>query len=553
MTDDQDAHLGSMDFMPLVHKYIMEQGTTYKNHFCTVALCCPSRVSFLTGQAAHNTNVTHVFAPYAPPGGYPKFISQGYNHNYLPVWLQEVGYNTYYVGKLMNGHTVENWNDPLPAGWNGTEFLVDPNTYNYLNATFQRNSEPPESFPGRYSTDLVAERALGFLDDAIEASTPFFIGVAPVGPHAQAIGGDDARQSFPPIPAPRHEHLFPNLTVPRTYNFNPDSPSLAAWAKSLEKLNETEVEYGDYYHRRRIQTLQAVDELVESIILRLEQSNLLENTFVIFTTDNGFHISQHRLLPGKSCAIVEDIHIPFIIRGPGVLKRNIVDLVTTHTDLAPTFLKMAGADMRENFDGQAIPFTARELVAASRDNHPEHVNVEYWGNSPGGQGTTSLPNGTTGNFSLSNRLMRTHAHQATLSVSRGSNTYKAMRIIGENYSVFYSVWCTNEREIYDMLNDPGQMHNLFDQKSTHLLHRPMHVVQDRLDALLMVLKSCKTKTCQDPWGYLHPDKKVRTLSDALQPKYDQFYAEQPKITFQQCGFAYVPEAEGMQEALVWDP
>jgi N-acetylglucosamine-6-sulfatase len=64
MTDDQDLLMDSIDYQPSVQKHFAQEGTWFKKHFCTVALCCPSRVSFLTGKAAHNTNVTDVSAPY---------------------------------------------------------------------------------------------------------------------------------------------------------------------------------------------------------------------------------------------------------------------------------------------------------------------------------------------------------------------------------------------------------------------------------------------------------------------------------------------------------
>jgi N-acetylglucosamine-6-sulfatase len=64
MTDDQDLLMDSIDYQPAVQKHFKQEGTWFKKHFCTVALCCPSRVSFLTGKAAHNTNVTDVSAPF---------------------------------------------------------------------------------------------------------------------------------------------------------------------------------------------------------------------------------------------------------------------------------------------------------------------------------------------------------------------------------------------------------------------------------------------------------------------------------------------------------
>lgn len=132
ITDDQDLHLNSVDYTPLTRKYIAEEGTTFNSHHATIAICCPSRVSLWTGKAAHNTNVTDVFPPYGMlnftslghmliyEGGYPKFISQGLNDNFLPVWLQEAGYGTYYVGKLLNAHTVENYDKPFVRGFTGS-------------------------------------------------------------------------------------------------------------------------------------------------------------------------------------------------------------------------------------------------------------------------------------------------------------------------------------------------------------------------------------------------------------------------------------------------
>jgi arylsulfatase A-like enzyme len=137
MTDDQDLHLNSLDYMPNVQRLIADEGTVFEKHFCTIAVCCPSRVSLMTGKLAHNTNVTDVMPPYGtgriPPsygctdtnlaekGGYPKFVQEGHNENYLPVWLQQAGYNTYYTGKFLNAHSPTNYNKPFPEGWNGTD------------------------------------------------------------------------------------------------------------------------------------------------------------------------------------------------------------------------------------------------------------------------------------------------------------------------------------------------------------------------------------------------------------------------------------------------
>ncbi|KAK6062553.1 Arylsulfatase 3 [Seiridium cupressi] len=444
LTDDQDLHMQSLDYMPHVQKHLINQGTSFKRHFCTTALCCPSRVTLWTGQAAHNTNVTNVSPPY---GGYPKFLSQGYNDKYLPVWLQEAGYNTYYTGKLFNAHSVGNYHSPHASGWTASDFLLDPFTYWYMNSTYQRNQDPPVSYEGRHSVEVLTEKALGLLDEAAIAKRPFFLGVAPVAPHANIwapsfVHGNhtDIRDVVfsVPVPEKKYEGLFKGIKVPRTENFNPDEPSGASWIKTLPKQTQENVDYNDHYYRQRLRALQSVDSLVGDIVERLDGYGILDNTYIIYSTDNGYHIGQHRLQPAKQCSFEEDINIPMIIRGPNVPKNAVTDIVTTHTDFAPTLLKIAGAPLRDDFDGLDIPLTEQGLQEATEVRH-EHVNVEHWGFA-------------SNEGKLFDGWQRLY----------WNNTYKALRVVSSTYNLHYQVWCNNDHELYDLESDPGQMRNLLD-------------------------------------------------------------------------------------------
>ncbi|KAG0645633.1 Arylsulfatase [Hyphodiscus hymeniophilus] len=460
LTDDQDLHMDSLDYMPLLKKHIIDHGTFYKSHYCSTAICCPSRVTLWTGRNAHNTNVTDVFPPY---GGYPKFVAQGFNEDWLPLWLQDAGYSTYYTGKLFNSHTVENWNSPHPSGWTSSDFLLDPYTYSYLNATFQRNEHPPVSHEGEYSTDVLAGKA----------------------------------------------------------------------------LTDEIVSYNDEFYRARLQSLQAVDELVEGVISRLDGYGILDNTYVIYTTDNGYHISQHRLAPGKECGFEEDINIPLVIRGPGVPIGE-ADIVSAHTDLAPTILKLAGGDYKKpDLDGSPIPLNKKDITRAKIERQ-EHVNVEFWGRS--------LPEGIY-KFSLDDGKI----------VAYGSNnTYKALRVVGKEYNIYYSVWCTNEHELYDLTADPHQINNIHPSISSSselpkIFRLPPSKVLPRLDALLMVTKSCRGATCVDPWSVLHPRGDIKTLADAMRVEFDDFYASTAeKVSFDKCELGYILESEGPQALVNFD-
>lgn len=152
-------------------------------------------------------------------------MERGFNDDFLPIWLQEAGYDTYYTGKLFNAHMVDNYDQPHVNGFNGSDFLLDPYTYSYLNATYQRNHDPPVSYEGQHTTDIISKKALGLLDDALKGERPFFVTVAPVAPHSNvdASAAQSGKLTMTaPIPLERHQHLFENVTVPRTENFNPD-------------------------------------------------------------------------------------------------------------------------------------------------------------------------------------------------------------------------------------------------------------------------------------------------------------------------------------------
>lgn len=411
----------------------------------------------------------------------------------------------------------------------------------YLNSTFQRNQEPPVSHEGEYVTDVLAEKAYGFLDQALAEDDPFFLVVAPNAPHSNVdaslanINFTDSPRNWTlrmsdPIPAERHAHLFEDVVVPRTDNFNPDAQVVPSWIRHQPKLTQQNVDANDGFYRNRLRALQAVDELIDNVFQKLEDAGVLDNTYVVYTTDNGFHIGQHRLQPGKECGFEEDINIPLLIRGPGVPERSTSDVITTHADLAPTFLSIIGGPQRADFDGVVIPLTAKEQEKAKTTRH-EHVTVEFWGMAA-----------SEGKFPYHDKEGETFF--------LGNNTYKSIRIIGADYNLYYSVWCHGEHELYDLQTDPGQLRNLLDDSVTHpktLLGYPLESVVARLDSLLLVGKTCKGIVCSQPWKSLHPQGDVHSLGDALDQEFDDFYVKrQPRVSYGWCAGGHILEAEGAQ-------
>lgn len=519
-------------------------------------------------------------------------MSQGFNSAYLPIWLQELGYATYYIGKLFNAHSVENYNSPRAAGWTGSEFLLNPYTYEYLNATFVRNHDGhPISYERQYSTDVISEMALGFLDDALneyqETDKPFFMTIAPNAPHSNVhmntlIDGnfsEGSNSQSPPVAAARHAHLFEDVVVPRTPHFNPENPHGVSWIEKLPRQNQTNLEFNDHFYRQRLRALQAVDEMIDAVFRKVDEAGVTDETYVFFSTDNGYHIGQHRLQPGKQCPFEEDVHIPLIVRGPGIPKNWSTEIVTTHTDLAPTFVKLAGGELQEDFDGQVLP-----LNGLSRNDTSEAEVSEHLDDGSGNSLTAHTSSWTTEHINIEawGVIMSEGNHGSVL---YQNHTYKALRIIGKDYSLLYTIWCSGEHELYDLIQDPYEMENLYtrnhsstfvflsdissDQNDyqsdvfvspTTLAQAPLldnaaialrrqltfliSKLLDRLDALTMVLKTCKGRSCTHPWEVLHPAQDVRSLKDAMNDKYDKFYAQQQKVKFERCEKGYILESEG---------
>ncbi|KAG0199140.1 hypothetical protein BGX28_007532 [Mortierella sp. GBA30] len=505
--------MNSLDHLPLVQKYLRDQGTEFTNYYTTTAMCCPSRVSLWSGQFAHNHNVTDESPPH---GSYTKFVSQKLDQNWLPTWLQDAGYSNNYIGKFINGVTPNLKHAPKGFDQHHWEPLVAPNIYTFYSPVFSTNDGPLEAHTGVYQTDIISDKSITILDGLAKTkSQPFLFVISPTAPHDEVwISGNSTTKFTPPVPAKRHEHLFKDVKAPRHPNFNPETNDKVSWIGSLPRLDESQIEVLDQTYRARLQSLQATDELVERVIQRLEENGQLENTYIVYTTDNGYHLGTHRLFAGKQTAFEEDTNIPFIIRGPGIAKGKKSNAVATHTHFPATVLKLAGLPVPDELDAHSIPILEDKAIYG-KDQASEAFAVEFW--------SAAFMENTTARFN--------------------TNTYKSVRLIGQGYNLLYTVWCTGEHEYYDLVKDPFQIKNIYKETEARVLNR--------LDALLNVLRTCKGPTCRDPWSVIHPAKYetnmdderdrskkrpggVHSLKDALEKTYDQFYANQPKFAFKNC-------------------
>lgn len=339
LTDDQT--LESMRVMEKTNRLLGDEGTTFANAFVSYPLCCPSRATLLTGQYAHNHGV---MGNVPPEGGYGR-LNQA---NTLPVWLQKVGYNTAHVGKYLNGYR----GPEVPQGWTRWFGLADPTTYRFYDYTVVDGGKKVHygTAESDYQTDVLAAKAEEILRQFIRSGRPFFLSVAPVPPHQER--SDEEGQGMPPRPAPRHLGTFADEALPGKASFDEadvrDKPPNIQKRPRLSTAKKEEIRRA---YRAQLEALLAVDDLVERLVAALEETGQLDNTVIIFMSDNGFFNGEHRIEEGKRLPYEESIHVPLIVRGGGFPAGETALQPVANIDLAPTIVALTGARARRKMDG----------------------------------------------------------------------------------------------------------------------------------------------------------------------------------------------------------
>jgi N-acetylglucosamine-6-sulfatase len=341
LTDDEDLSIHPS--MPRVKALIEDRGTTFANAFVTYPLCCPSRSSILRGQYPHNTEV---LGNLPPEGGFQAFRGLERETSTVATWLQAAGYRTAFYGKYLNGYTET---DPPPPGWDEWHAA---NNDGYFNVNYKLNENGSTvsygDAPEDYLTDVIRDKALAHMRRFAAEGRPFFLYLATFAPHS------------PYNPAPRHKGMFARAELPRPPSFDEadvgDKPS---FINELPRLGPEDIDEITGHHRSRLECLQAVDEMVESLIRTLDDLGELDRTYVVYASDNGFHLGLHRLKEGKDTAYEEDIRVPLVVRGPGAPEGRRSDAMVLNIDLAPTFAAIAGVAPPDFVDGRSwLPLLA---------------------------------------------------------------------------------------------------------------------------------------------------------------------------------------------------
>jgi N-acetylglucosamine-6-sulfatase len=427
-------------------------GLTFRNYFVSDSLCCPSRSSIFTGRFPHNTHVLDNAGRY---GGFRAFYRRGEESHTFALALQRAGYLTGLMGKYLNGYlqggpvgrhdgtaadvppgyVPPGWNEWSVAGWGYPEFNY---TLNQGGVLYRFGHQPQD-----YLTDVLAQKGISFIDEAAQRHRPFFLELATFAPH------------FPYVPAPRNRHDFPGLKAPRPPNFNVLPTGAPLWLSHHAALTARQKAVIDRVFRRRAQSVQAVDLMIAEIEQTLRARGLSNSTYIVFSSDNGLHTGEYRLMPGKLTAFDTDIHVPLVVTGPGVRAGGTTANVAENVDLAKTFASIGGARLRG--DGRSLLPVFHGQVAGGWRNA---ALIEH--HSP---------------------LITTLDPDLQQPASGRPTTYEAMR----TRDYLYVEYADGELEFYDLRRDPFELHNLISSLT------PGQLSQLHLE--LMAMAHCRGARC----------------------------------------------------------
>lgn len=455
VTDDQTVR--DLESMSATKRLLADEGTTFGNSFVNFSMCCPSRATILSGQYAHNHNVMGI---YPPTGGYGKFDS----NNSLALWLQRGGYHTGHIGKMLNGYGSDSPAN-IPAGWTEWYASVDPSTYRMYgytlneNGVFRTYGDPQEEDPAVYQTDVYTNKAVDYVNR--NSGRPFYLSLNYLAPHHEEAPVRD-RSSVIVRPAKRHENTFSSQAVPRGPAFDEadlsDKPPHVA-RRSTAPFTEEQIGEISRNYQRRQESLQSVDEGIERIVETLRANGQLENTYIVFTSDNGYLQGQHRIPAGKLAPYEPSIRVPLVIRGPGVPKGRTSSEMVVNADLAPTIVDVTGVKPLKVQDGRSLQrFWRRPERKTTRP-----IMLQSGGVNRGFEEMDSGP----------------------VETLTPLQTYKGIRT--DRY--LYVAYRSQTKEMYDLARDPFQLDSVIDDPR-------YRAARGELRRQLTALKTCRGRECR---------------------------------------------------------
>jgi N-acetylglucosamine-6-sulfatase len=366
-----DMRKDELKYMPKTKALLAQRGMSFENAYVSNALCCPSRATIMRGQYSHNSGVwtTHN----SSIGGWQAYKSRGHEQDNVATRLHDAGYRTALIGKYLNDYKETS----VPPGWNEWFAMFGQKYFDYDvndNGTITHFGTKDSD----YRTDVLRRETVTFIGNSAADGVPFFAYVALNAPH------------FPATPAPRDEHIYDGAKGPRLPSFDEaDVSDKPPWIQSLPGLRTDQIAQIDNLHEKRVESLQAVDDLVEGVVNELNDAGVMSNTYIFFTSDNGWHHGEHRIPREKWRPYEESSHIPLVVRGPGVVVGSTTSKLVLNNDFFPTFTTLAGIPAPGYVDGRSLEPVVKGtstswrsailLEAAERHSYDRRLSPGYYG------------------------------------------------------------------------------------------------------------------------------------------------------------------------------
>lgn len=339
-TDDQRTD--DLRHMPFTKRLIGRRGYTFTRAMSPHPLCCPARAEWMTGQYGHNNGVRHNTGPH---GGFKSLVEPGNN---IGTWLKAAGYRTAMVGKFMNGYQAD---AGRVAGWDHWNPTIH-RKYSYSGTTFF--DDGAATLHEAHVDDVTLDYASQYVREFAGGNAPFFIWASNLAPH----GGRRDGRWVGAIPAERHRGVLDGVQNPALehpgYNVKDDFSVKTGVDGDVGQVKRRLTRRkGNRLHQLRVESLQAVDEGVREVVKTLGETGELDNTYIVFTSDNGYLLGEHKLL-GKNYFYNESLQVPLLVRGPGVDEGRRSSRPVTAVDLVPTLAELAGAEPGRVVDGKSF-------------------------------------------------------------------------------------------------------------------------------------------------------------------------------------------------------
>jgi len=430
-TDDQPYH--TTQYMPTVRDVLMKNGINFENGFSTTPLCCPSRASILSGQYVHNNKV---YTNTWPEGGARKFDDA----STYAVWVKDAGYQTAYFGKYLNDYDSLEPYGYVGQGWNEWGVFLGKNLHSdddigasqyYSDFSASENGSVVE-YNGEnsiFGADYITRNAVDYISD--KRDEPFMLTMAYYNPHSPYFWAERHDQQFRRTGALQAEAYRPPNFMEEDVSDKP---------QYLQDLNPISVEKIDISYKQILRSLLSVDDGVASVLNALDKTGLSEKTIIVYITDNGLTVGDHRFGLTKNCAYESCARIPFIVYAPSIFSARSDEHIVGNIDLAPTFAELAGVTAPDNVNGMSLVPLLKDINADWRDA----ILIEHWPTEDG--------------------------------VGSKIPEFYAVRTAEWKY-VEYS---TGERELYDLVNDPYELENIADQPEHAEIQKQLKLRLDEL-------------------------------------------------------------------------